>query len=841
MDQAHRQSAIAKTLPTRAGLFGALSSGRLDLALPVAALFVPILIMATVGWLNWTAAWTAAEADMRRTAVSAAEYSERTFEGYRVAVGLVNENLSGLTDVEIRLREREIGLDLQGINDEVAHGRLIYVLDRSGMPLLATNLFPVPQFSLVDRDYFQALSAPDAPKVFVSQTFLGRFDGQLLFSVAQRRTNGGNPPAPDGFDGVVLMSVSPTVLGDGLVRFKAAPGDQIAVVRRDGWGISMTDIAAEDAQPLPRIDVTSPFYEHARQGTQAATYVSDTALPSPGALLAMQAVGNLPLYAISIRPRAQIVAAWRATLVPLLGLGVPATLALVLLSLQVVADRRRLRRRNRSLQRDNALSSERLMRAKRFGLMGTFEVDVRSGVSRRSAEYMSIHGQAPVPAEERHEDWVRRVHPDDRVRAEAEILRALSDDSRETDYSQTYRIVTGDNETRWIAAWGEIDRDETGRAVLLRGLHIDVTPLRTTEMALAESDARLRLAQESMGIGAWEWQAPSLPLRCSSKALELFGHDPATGPLRLRDVLARVHPEDRRTMAAAMRDMRANGSFQAEVRLQRPAAMGGDTIRWIALRARRISARRIGPSRLMGVVYDITDRKRAEELVVLMAHEVEHRAKNALTVVASLLRITRAGSAEELAQVMGGRVRALGQTMALLGRDRWTGADLRDIVENELRPFGAGATGEAQAQDITVSGPQIRIGVGAAQPLSMALHELVTNAAKYGALSVPDGKLTVTWRVEAQEVHIRWQEEGGQVVTDPPLATGFGSRLIAIVFEGQIGGRIDKRWLGGALVCDMVLPASAIADGSGALTPGPADGSAPDQTGPGQAGTTTSA
>ncbi|MDO9639892.1 MAG: PAS domain-containing protein [Pseudotabrizicola sp.] len=779
-----------------------------DMVLPLAAFVVPLSIMATVAWMNWGPVWASAEADMRRAARSAAEYSERTFEGYMVAVGRANERLRGLTDQEIRDREWELRQDLGRITGELSQSQLSYVIDRNGYPLIVTNIFPAPDASLFDRDYFQVLSGPDAPDMFISQTFVGRFDGNLLFSLARRRSDTGNPPTEDGFDGVVLISVSPGGLADGLERLLPTPTDRMALMRADGYLIGATGGLVKDGEPLPKLQDGSPFYDHVQRGDPTAVHLSTTAIPGTEALVAMHAVGELPLYAISARPKAQIVAAWRATLMPLFGFGLPATLALVLLSLRVVFDQRRLRQRNVTLQRDNALNSDRLVRAKRFGMMGAFEFDLRTGVSRRSPEYMSIHGHDPVPAEEAHEDWAKRVHPDDREQAENEVLRALSDASGDTSYGQTYRIVTKDGETRWIAAWGEIDRDAQGRAVMLRGIHVDVTPLRSTERALAESDARLRLAQEAMGIGAWEWRGHSQPMHCSRKALELFGFDPASGAVRMRDVLARLHRDDRKSMAQALRQMRASGSFQAEVRLQRPAGMEGDGPLWVALRARTVTSRRLGGSRLMGVVYDISDRKRSEELVVLMAHEVEHRAKNALTVVVSLLRSAKADSAEDLAQVMTGRVRALSQTMALLGKQQWTGAALRDIVESELRPFTLDDSGSDF--DITLSGPPLRIGVNAAQPLSMALHELATNAAKYGSLSVAKGRLTVSWTVVDAEVHIRWREQGGPLVTDPAETKGFGSRLIGIVFEGQIGGRIQKRWDPEGLICDMVLPASAL-------------------------------
>lgn len=206
---------------------------------------------------------------------------------------------------------------------------------------------------------------------------------------------------------------------------------------------------------------------------------------------------------------------------------------------------------------------------------------------------------------------------------------------------------------------------------------------------------------------------------------------------------------------------------------------------------------------VMGIVYDVTERKRADELTALMTHEVEHRAKNALAIVSSLLRMTKADSAEELAEAMTGRVRALSQTMGLLGRGRWKGALLRDIVMSELAPFeSAGSEGPG----IAVSGPALMIDVNAAQPLSMALHELATNAAKYGALSTPGGRLSVEWRIDGGRAHLVWRESGGPRLDGAPAASGFGSKLIAILFEGQLGGEAVKRWEPSGLVCEMSFP-----------------------------------
>lgn len=768
--------------------------------LPVATAVVPLFLLGLAGWFTWLSAWQSAEADMRRASVAAAEYGQRAFESYSVAAGRVNDRLRGLSDVEIRNDERSLNLDLQRITGELSQSQLSFVIDRNGHPILSSSIYPVPRdASLADRDYFRVLSSPSAPEVYISQTFIGRFDGRLLFSVGRRRSETGNLDQADGFDGIVLISVSPNVLAGGLKRLLPTPADRMAFMRADGFGISTTSGLLTENRPLPQVDPASPFYEIVQAGAQSAVYVSTTAMPGSKSLLAMQRVEGFPIYAVSIRPASEVWAAWWTGITPLFGFGLPATLALFLLSLRVSRDQKRLTARNISLLQTNFLSSDRLLRAKRFGLVGTFEFDLRTGVSQRSPEYMSVHGRPAVPTLETHADWARRLHPDDRQRAETELSRALADASGETDYGQTYRIVTPSGEIRWIAARGEILRDATGRAIMLRGAHVDITPLRTAEMALAESDARLRLAQEAMGIGVWEWIGSTQPMQCSAQCLELLGYAGAAAPWA-RAVLARVHIEDRPRLAIALRQLKDTGMFKVDFRFHRDTP--NKEAVWLAARAKKVISGENAGSRLIGIVYDVSDRKRAEELTTLMAHEVEHRAKNVLTIVSGLLRMTRAATAKDFAVVMEGRLNALSQTMGLLGKEGWRGAGLREIVANELAAFAS-----SDLYVIEIDGPALLINVHAAQPLAMALHELATNAAKYGSLSLPGGKLKITWTVNEERLDISWEERDGPTINATPSRNGFGSRLIHSLFEAQLGGTIYKKWKTGGLFCEMSLPA----------------------------------
>lgn len=777
---------------------------RLAYLLPIVSVVVPFSLLVVVGWLSWVSTWKAAESEMRRAALSAAEYGQRAFEGYIQSADWVNDLLRGLTDAEIRANEASLHLELQKVIRALAQTELSYVIDRDGHPLLSSDLYPAPaDRSLADREYFQVLSGDDPPDVHISNTFIGRFDGRLLFSVSRRRAVSEDTQKDDEFQGVVLVSVRPKVLADGLERLLAAPDDRMAFIRSDGFVLSTTGALPDDSQPLQKIDSESSFYQFAESGAQNATYVSRTAMPGSGALIAMEALQGLPVYAVSMRSRSDIVAAWRAEMLPLLAFGGPAIFALFLLSLKVRRDHQRLLARNAFLLEDIDLSTNRLDRAKRFGLVGTFEFDIETGVSRRTPEYMSVHGLPAVPAIETHHDWANRLHPDDRLRAERELARALSDESGETEYGQTYRIVTPTGEVRWIAARGEIERDETGRAVMLRGAHVDVTPLRTAEMALAESDARLRLAQEAMGIGVWECVGLSRPMTCSSKTLELLGVDAGKPRPSFSLVLSRIDPLDRAALRKAMGDLKSTGAFQVDLRLKLEAGAESRNLAWIAVRAKKHALADSGAVGCIGTVHDISARKAAEQLTVVMAHEVEHRAKNVLTVISSLLRNTRTDTVEEFAQIMDGRVRALSQTMSLLGSRHWTGADLGELIRNELATFAENETDFGTR--IVLEGPTVTISLDAAQPLAMTLHEMATNAAKYGSLSSTKGRLTVTWSTSEGMVKLKWVERGGPEVQAKPARTGFGSQLISLLFEGQLGGKMQRTWDPDGLRYEMVF------------------------------------
>ncbi|QIL02966.1 PAS domain-containing protein [Sphingomonas sinipercae] len=190
-------------------------------------------------------------------------------------------------------------------------------------------------------------------------------------------------------------------------------------------------------------------------------------------------------------------------------------------------------------------------------------------------------------------------------------------------------------------------------------------------------------------------------------------------------------------------------------------------------------------------VVEISERKAAEERERLLAREVDHRAKNLLAVVQSVVLLTKADTVESLQQGVVGRIQSLGRAHSLLAESRWEGVDLAQLVREEMAPFA-----DSQAQQVETDGPSMLLKPAAAQSLALVLHELATNAAKYGALSVPSGRLTIRWGpTEPPEpvLQLLWEESAGPAVA-VPTASGFGSRIIRTSIERQLRGTSETQW-----------------------------------------------
>lgn len=187
----------------------------------------------------------------------------------------------------------------------------------------------------------------------------------------------------------------------------------------------------------------------------------------------------------------------------------------------------------------------------------------------------------------------------------------------------------------------------------------------------------------------------------------------------------------------------------------------------------------------------------------LLAREVDHRARNALAVIQSIVTMMPPTAGASFAKVVEGRIRAMARAHTLMSQSRWEGADLQKLVNEELEPFRAGGR-------VKVQGEAVAVKPAVAQNFALAIHELATNAAKYGALSKPEGRLQVSWVLHPDALVVDWLEAGGPK-TAKPTNKGFGSKVIEASIKHQLGGNIDSDWSSGGLNCTIRVPSAHFA------------------------------
>jgi PAS domain S-box-containing protein len=200
------------------------------------------------------------------------------------------------------------------------------------------------------------------------------------------------------------------------------------------------------------------------------------------------------------------------------------------------------------------------------------------------------------------------------------------------------------------------------------------------------------------------------------------------------------------------------------------------------------------------IARDVTDNKRSEAQIISLAHEAEHRTKNILATVSAMVRLSRSDKPDDLKQLIEGRINALANVHGLFVQSRWEGAELRSLATQEVLPYGRETEGR-----VRFDGPPIMLEPNRAQAVAISLHELATNAAKYGSLSVVDGRVGIVWsRTADGRLSLHWNEAGGPAVT-PPTNRGFGTRIIENII-GQLKGEVHFDWRGQGLACKIILP-----------------------------------
>ncbi|GGE04646.1 hypothetical protein GCM10011390_24520 [Aureimonas endophytica] len=586
-----------------------------------------------------------------------------------------------------------------------------------------------------------------------------------------------------------------------------------------------------------------------------------------------------------------------------------------------------------------------LARVQRIGEVGGLDIDIANGLrSKRSPEYLRLHGLSATGSEETHAQWRARVHPDDREAAERTLFAALEGGG--SGYESEYRIVRpSDGAIRWIHARADIERDGNGRPTRLVGAHLDITEqketqeaLRTSrerlrqfgeastdvlwirdaetlqwtyltpafetiygigreaalhgndfrrwvelvepadrgealaairrvragertsfdyrirrpdgevrwlrntdfpirddygvvtsiggvghdatelkriEEALRASEERLRSAVEVGRVGLWDWDMVAERIHWSDEHFRMEGYAVGEVVPSYEAWASRLHPDDREATEAALRSARdSRTEYVHEFRTLLPDG----AIHWCAARGKFFYDEEGRPIRMVGAMIDTTEKRELLDRQMVLIHEVQHRTRNLIGVVRSLVERTleASSSADEFRTSIRDRLGALSRVNGLLSRlESGEKITFDELLRAELSAHGLLQNGAAR--QLTLEGPTgVRLRSTTVQTFALALHELATNAVKYGALASDVGHLTIRWQVRSESggrrLLVDWRESGVPDMPTGDMAAkggGFGRQLIEKALPYQLKARTSYVFGADGIHCVIDMPVTA--------------------------------
>lgn len=397
--------------------------------------------------------------------------------------------------------------------------------------------------------------------------------------------------------------------------------------------------------------------------------------------------------------------------------------------------------------------------------------------------------------------WARMVHPDDLANAAQRWAEARATG---TTYETEFRLRRHDGVYRWYIARAVPIHGPNDEIVAWIGTNTDIDDQKGAAEALRQSERRLQLSQNAAGIAALELDIATGTVMGSEGFWELWGLPPRDS-VHISVLESLVIPEDKDIRSNE--ETRQSGTAQPSVEYRIRRADTGD-MRWLSRNIDFVHDETGKPIKMFGVMQDITERKGAQARQQMLTHELEHRIKNILSMVGAIASQTLRSDDIATARVaFNERLRALANAHDILNNTRWTSASMREVVDNTIAAF--------PVEQVRVSGPSLAINPRMALSLALAVNELGTNSLKYGALSAPEGRVSIEWSLlddasgDGKALTWRWQENGGPPVK-PPTRRGFGSFLIERVFGADFGGTVRVDYHPGGLECVLtVLPPHA--------------------------------
>ncbi|MGF6433285.1 sensor histidine kinase [Bradyrhizobium elkanii] len=390
--------------------------------------------------------------------------------------------------------------------------------------------------------------------------------------------------------------------------------------------------------------------------------------------------------------------------------------------------------------------------------------------------------------------WQKVHHPEHVDRVVAKIKMSFETG---TPWEDTFPLRGKDGTYRWFLSRALPFRDAAGQIIRWYGTNTDITERKEMESALRHSEEQLNLLASIVHstddiivsknldgiISSWNKGAERV---FGYTAAEAIGQPitmiiPENRHAEEREILSKIRHGERIEHFETIRQ-RKDGT-QIVVSLTVSPVKNSDGVI-------------VGASK---IARDITDQKQIQERISVLAREAEHRSKNLLANVNAMVNLSRADTVDELKQSVQGRIQALANVHSLFAATRWIGAELTPILKQEFAPYSAEVDNR-----VRMSGPQVLLEPDLAQAVAIVIHELATNAAKYGALSTNHGCIDVTWSDADRKLQLVWAETNGPRVV-PPSRAGFGSKIIQVM-AAERTGTASFDWRPEGMVCRIILP-----------------------------------
>ena len=358
-------------------------------------------------------------------------------------------------------------------------------------------------------------------------------------------------------------------------------------------------------------------------------------------------------------------------------------------------------------------------------------------------------------------------------------------------------VVYNPDGRRWVARVNVKPlRDPDGTVVGAINCFQDVTQEHEMRQAMLRQQRNFDLAMIASQMGTWRYTIADNICVYDENAQRLYGLTEARFLHDEAGAKAKFHPDDMALMwerVGKALDPQGDGRYEVEYRVKQIDGSWRWLSAWGLVEFTGRGADR-KPVAITGASRDLTERKQAEEQQRLLVNELNHRIKNTLATIQSIASMTLRGASDLPAAraALDGRIISLAHAHDLLTERSWSGADLRDVVARVIEPFAAGR--------IEVAGASLDVSPRHALALSLAVHELATNAAKYGALSDAKGRVQLRWHAADGVLHLSWRESGGPPVT-PPTRRGFGSRLLKDGLQRDLGGETRLDYAPNGLSC----------------------------------------